>query len=81
MEEFKPYNNLEAQEEASKLQKKVEDGEVSDYDEAEKLFELEQEEEKEKPPPIEKPPKKPCKCILCGGKNKKIKPPPKPKEE
>ena len=49
MEEFKPYNNLEAQEEAEKLRRKVESGEASSYGEAEKFFELEEKEEEEKP--------------------------------
>lgn len=49
MEEFKPYNLEQAQEEAEKLRQKVKSKEVSDYHEAEELFELEEKEEKEKP--------------------------------
>jgi len=47
MNEFKPYNLEQAQEESGKLRQKIESGEVSGYDEVEKLVELEQKENKE----------------------------------
>ena len=47
MREFKLYNLEQAEEEAENLRQKIESGEASGYDEAEKLVELEQKENKE----------------------------------